>query len=52
MKVFQTFLFLLRLETVVSGWNNSALQILIISSRETLVKSESTSTDAIKQFEL
>ena len=44
-------LFLLSPDTVISDLNNSSIQILIVSSRETLVKIESTSNDAIKQFE-
>ena len=44
--------FLLGPETVISDWNNSSIQMLIVSWWETLLKSESTSYDAIKQLEL
>ena len=43
--------FFLSPDTVISDLNNSSIQNLIASSRGTLVKSESTSYDAIKQFE-
>ena len=43
--------FLLSPDTAISDLNNSLIQILIVSSRGTLVKNESTSNDAIKQFE-
>ena len=43
--------FLLSPETVISDLNNSLIQILIVSSRGALVKSESTSNYTIKHFE-
>ena len=44
--------FLLKPETVISNLNNSSKQILQVSSKGKLVKSEFTSDDAIKQFGL
>ena len=38
-------------DTVISDLSSSSIQILIVSSRGTLVKSESTSNYAIKHFE-
>ena len=43
--------FLLSPETVISDLNNSLIQILIVSSRGALVKSESTSNYTINYFE-
>ena len=49
MRAFQTFP--LSPDTVISDLNNWSIQILIVSSRGTFVKSESTSNHAIKQFQ-
>ena len=43
--------FLLSPHTVISDLNNLSIQILIVSSSGTFVKSESTSNDAMKQPE-
>ena len=43
---------MLKPETVISDSKDSTIQILVVSSRGTWVKSESTSNDAIKQCEL
>ena len=49
---FSNISFLLSQETVISDLGSWSIQFLIVSSRGRLVKSESTSIDAIKQFEL